>query len=131
MKVFTSNFNKSLVKVNYTMHNDGIHSYSINMTYESLVVIRKLWAYFTVRVPRDANDQSYQKEFIKTSIDVEKLIGGSRSNFVVSTIADICLKSAEQDIKFPLKKVSARSHNSFVDFFSLSGRLSTHQHDLS
>jgi hypothetical protein len=98
--------NKSIVKINYTMHNNGVSSFTVNMTFETLEVFAKMWVYFTVRIPQDKNDNAYQKEYLKTVIDVEKAVRGIQNNFVVSLLMNSFTRAGEEPMKFPMMKVS-------------------------
>jgi hypothetical protein len=97
--------NTKVLKLNYQTHNDGFRSFSMNMTFDTLFVITKLWMFVTVKSPQDINDKNYQKEVLKTVVDVEKSLSGVRNNILVSTIVNSFLKSCDQELKFPLKKV--------------------------
>jgi hypothetical protein len=103
--------NKNIVKINYTISNDGISSVSGNVTVENLAVITKMLNYFKIKIPENENDKSYQKEFLKTVIDAEKALNGVQSNILVSNLVHSFLKSGEQEIKFPIAKVSAIIRN--------------------
>jgi hypothetical protein len=98
--------NKNILKTNYTVHNDGIINFSANLTFDHLVVVSKMWCYIVIRILQDNNDKNYQKEFIKTVVDVEKAINGVQKNPIVALIAGSFVNSIEQGLKFPLKKVS-------------------------
>jgi hypothetical protein len=97
--------NNNLIKINYSLKNDGVHSFSANASFESFAVLTKMWSYVTIRTPQDENDQNYQKQFMKALVNVEKAVKGIRSNAVTSKITDVFLKSSSRDLTFPLKKV--------------------------
>lgn len=91
--------------MNYTLINDGIHPYSLNVTIETLAVITKLLIYIKIRVPENENDENYQREFISTVIDVEKALRGLQKNSIVNKLIENSLKTSDVELKFPIKKV--------------------------
>jgi hypothetical protein len=116
------------------VHNDGITSVSGNVTYDTLVAINKMWCYFTLKTPQDENDKTYQKEFLKSVVDVDKALQGNQINPIVSMIASSFLKAGQQDMKFPLKK-ACFTFELFEDFnfnfvLQLLGHLQIHQFDI-
>jgi hypothetical protein len=104
VKEFKITPNKRVVKTNYSITlNDAVHGYSIDLTIETFVVITKMWTYFTVRIPQDENDKSFQREFIKTVYDIEK---ADKNNFLISMLVRNLKESSETEIKFPIPKVT-------------------------
>jgi hypothetical protein len=77
----------------------------MNMQLENFEMFSKMWAYYTVRVPQDKNDKAYQKQIIRTVVDIEKILSRNHENTIVSMVTDAFLKSSETEIKFPVKKV--------------------------
>lgn len=78
---------------------------TITATYDSLVVIEKMMMQLKIMVPADDNDKSFQKEFFRTSIDVQKLFNGIQGNFIVKVMMENFFKSIDFEPKFPLQKV--------------------------
>lgn len=78
---------------------------TISGTYDSLVVIEKMMVQLKIMVPADENDKSFQKQFFKTSIDVQKLFNGVQGSFVLKVIMENFFKSIDFEPKFPLPKV--------------------------
>lgn len=88
-----------------TLSNDGIHDSSIDVIVETFAVIEKLMAHVKINVPADENDKVYQKEFLRTSIDVKRLFDGVQGNFIFKVFMENFMKSFEVEPKFPLRKV--------------------------
>lgn len=102
---FTSNFNKAVLISSFEILNDGLHSFSANVTAETFVVITKIWIYVKISVPEDINDKKYGKQIFQTVVDVEKLFKGISGNFVMKTIGNSLIKSIDNDFKLPMQKV--------------------------
>lgn len=79
---------------------------SISATFDSLFVIEKMMVQLKLMVPSDDNDKSFQKEFFRTSIDVQKLFNGVQGNFIVKVIMENFFKSIDFEPKLPFPKVS-------------------------
>lgn len=102
------------------INNDGVNSFSMNMTTELFVAINKVWIYFKINVPENEHDKSYQKTFLKTVIDVEKAIKGISGNFLVQKIGESFFEAKDFDLIFPIKKVSANfTQQPFILFSNL------------
>jgi hypothetical protein len=98
--------NKNVVKLNYTLHNDGINSFVFNLTWDHLADFAKMWIYFTVRTPLTKNDKNCRNELIKSVVDVEKVLKGSQSNSLILLVAQKLKPFIVDEFKFPLRKVS-------------------------
>jgi hypothetical protein len=97
--------NKNVVRINHTLQNDGVHSFLLNMTFQNLEVFTKAWAYFSIRAPADKNDREYKREILKTVVDIEKAFKGIQSNVIVSMFFESIIKTCDQELKLPSKKV--------------------------
>jgi hypothetical protein len=106
MKNLTIVPNKNVCRVNYTVNRNVNSSFSVDITYEFLAVVTKMWAYATLRIPKDENDKNYLTTVFKTVINVEKAIKGAQSNYIMLLLVNCWLKSSEKEIQFPLEKVS-------------------------
>lgn len=85
------------------MINDGVHIFSINVTVETFVAVNKVWVYLKINVPAEnESDKSYQKQLLRTVVDVEK---NAEGNFWLKRFEKSFVKSSGVEIKFPMKKV--------------------------
>jgi hypothetical protein len=103
--------NKNCFDTNVTItNNEGVRSFTANLVVNVSAVINKIWAYGTIRIPENKDDKNFRKEFTKMVVDVEKALKGAQNNFLVAKIAELTLKTADREIKFPLEKVSRNSY---------------------
>jgi hypothetical protein len=104
--------NKQIADLNYTIFgNDGIQTLAFSATVQTFAVFTKLLVYFTFRIPDSKEDKNFAKEGMKIVFDAERAFSGLQKNFLVSKIVDMVLKGSEQEIKFPLKKVSLNRYH--------------------
>jgi hypothetical protein len=99
--------NEKIFNITVSIFNDGINDTLSNITIANYEVIQKLIIYLTVNVPIDAYDRKFQKEFLKTTIDVGKLHRGVAGNFIGKLILGDYFKSMSHDPEFPIQKVSS------------------------
>lgn len=97
--------NKKWLKINYTLINNGVQTYSFNFTVELLSDIEKLWLYMKFRAPQDENDKHYQRVFFNTVFEADKVVQGIQNNMMVRRFAQSILDVSNFEWKFPLKKV--------------------------
>lgn len=91
--------------VNFSIQNDGVHDTIINFYAETFAVIEKMSGHVRITTPMNDDDKTYEKEFFRTSVDVEKLMKGVQGNFVIKVFLENFLKSIEFEPKFPMNKV--------------------------
>jgi hypothetical protein len=103
--------NQNVVKVNYSLHNDGIHTYSLDFTLDIQTVITKLLVYISIRVPENDHDEKYQKMVLRTVVDVERALIGTNRNVLIKKLVEGLAKNNLNDLKFPLVKVSRRNYD--------------------
>lgn len=58
------------------------------------------------KIPADGNDKNYEKEFLRTSLDVQKFFNGVQGSFLTKNIMETFFKSIDFEPKFPFKKVN-------------------------
>jgi hypothetical protein len=99
--------NKKIVDVNCTVYNnEGIRTYSTDVTVNNRAVITKMWVYGLIKLHRDIHDVNFSKEFFRKVVDVEKILRSLQNNPLVAMIVDTFMSASERKIKFPLEKVS-------------------------
>lgn len=99
-------FNKEVINITYKIYNDGVHSYSLTGVAETFGVITKVLIYVKIKVPQNEKDKSYQRELIRTIVDVEKALKGIHGNIFTKTIYESIVKSFDFEVKLPLQKVT-------------------------
>lgn len=104
-KEFNFETNKNYLNCRYKFFNDGIHSFSLNISLEPFSTVTKILVYFKGKVPQSADDQSYQRELVQSVVDVEKISTGMPRNIVTKTVAENIFKSFDFELKFPFQKV--------------------------
>lgn len=98
--------NKNVVNITYFVVNDPLRGFSANVTFNSSVIISKMWVYVTIRVSMNENDIKFQRELIKTVVDLEKAFRGRQNNFLIGVLIDSFVKAGIDDLKFPMRKAS-------------------------
>lgn len=91
--------------MNVSLANDGIHDTVANVTFETKKIIHGLTINFVLRSPAGYTDKNYQREFLRTAVNVEKFTKGNRGNFMAATFLDRILDSLDFEMKFPLPVV--------------------------
>lgn len=91
--------------VNISFFNDGIHDTIVNASIESIVEIHGITLNFIAKCPDTSSDLSYQRVFLRTSVNVDKFINGNRGNFMTAILLEQILKKLDFELKFPLPKV--------------------------
>lgn len=99
-------FNSELVNIQMNVSSDRISDPIVNIRLETFVTLTKLFAYATIHLPQDQNDDKYRTEFIKTVIDIEKLLKGITGNIIVKSFLGDLFKSITFKPKFPFAPVS-------------------------
>jgi hypothetical protein len=131
MKDLKVTSNKIVGRVNYSVVNNELQGFFLDLSFETFAVYSKMWIYLTIRVPKHANDKNFQIEFLKTVFDVEKAIKDNQNNFFVSMIMMTLVRSAETEMKFPMQKVSEiSSHQCKSSIRNFPGHLPLPQFDL-
>jgi hypothetical protein len=100
------NHNKNFVDVqNYSVHNNEITGFSLNLTADLKQNITKALVYVKIKIPEDADDGKFQKELLRTVVDAEKVLKASKTNFLVAKIVEGFVSSSSRELKIPLQKV--------------------------
>lgn len=74
----------------------------VDLAYE----VSKLVVTFIFAVPKDKRDKNFEREIIKSTINVCKMFQGVMGDFMVKTIMDTLHKSANFELKCPFSQVS-------------------------
>jgi hypothetical protein len=75
-----------------TICNDGIHDTLFNFTVIMHEVAIKFKSDFKVMLQKDENDKNYERETVKSSIDLEKAMKGALGNFFLLAFSRTSLK---------------------------------------
>lgn len=67
--------------MNYVNH--AVDDAVVNATFNLLETVLSMKAYLRIQLPEDENDKTFQKELLKTSIDVGKVLSGNVGNFFI------------------------------------------------
>lgn len=120
--IFTSNFfqhsifvikdvkyrtNKKILDFNITIwNNDGIQPFSVNLTFTSFANISKMVFTIAVKIPKSLTDKNFEREFVRASVDVEKVLKGINNNFVTGLVFKNIMESVDGQLIFPVPKVT-------------------------
>lgn len=98
--------NEEVTNASITVYNDGIHDSLIDLAIETFQVIERMVVQVKINIALDKNDKEMTKEFIKTSVDVGKLMSGVQGNFIFKVFLENFFKSIDFEPKLPFPKVS-------------------------
>lgn len=104
--------NYKVANLTFQVHNDGVHESLISASCEFYQDIEKMMLHIKVNFPDNPADSDFSREFMKTSVDVRKILEGAGGNFLVRSFMENIYKSVDFDLKFPVKKVSAMKFQS-------------------
>ncbi|CRK89143.1 CLUMA_CG002904, isoform A [Clunio marinus] len=110
-------FNKNITNISYTLQNDGIHSTSLNVSFDNFYDIGKLRFTFSINFPENDQDQRYKREYFRTTADLGKLLKGAFGNsFTEQMIRNVMVTT--KNLSIPLKKGFYYIHDfSFPEIF--------------
>lgn len=106
MDSFRADSNKAFVEFQVAFTHNSKGQSLVNVTFINHVNVTKLIGYVSLRVPEDKNDRVYNRELIKTVVDMEKLLSGLQSNPVVKGYADSLVKFVDFKVALPFRPVS-------------------------
>lgn len=110
-----SNVNNKTGSIKFDIFNDGVHASVLNVTIEHKFDILQMKMLVKVNLPIDKRDTNYQREILKTNVDVDKLFKGVTGNFVMQAFMEKYLDCIDFEPKFPWRAV--RILLSRVSFF--------------
>jgi hypothetical protein len=76
-----------------------------NAVLNSRFDLTKMLVYIRARIPLGWDDPDFKREFLRTMIDVEKLLSGRKTSLIVKIVAKFILSACDRKIQFPLVKV--------------------------
>lgn len=85
--------------------NDGIHDTIMSGAALILADLERVKVEAKISIPENDMDQNYKKVLLKTSIDIAKLLNGTRGSFLTQAVMENFHKSIDFEPKFPMKKV--------------------------
>lgn len=92
--------------ITWNIANTGYDSSILNATLQLLTDVKKVLVAIKFNFPIDSNDKECQREFFKTSIDVEKASKGILGNAIIRNIVDQLSKFMDFEPKLPACKVN-------------------------
>lgn len=98
------------------------HTYGqvVNATIQSFVTATNGLVYVSINFPDDENDQKYQKQFLRTSFDVQKVLKGIYSNPIAKNFIQNLNDSIDFELKLPFKPVRENRMNEDLLTFMIS-----------
>lgn len=105
VRKFKGDFNKELVNVSITVHNDGIHDSMLDIWWEQFVVVQNFFISIRVSVPENENDEKYQREMFRGTFDGARLISQGYSSAVGRFMLESLFSFIDFELKTPFKKV--------------------------
>lgn len=100
-------FNAKLIIVDVNITTEPRKSSLITIRFNILAEqVDQLMLYVKIGIIDDNNGMKYKKEFIRTAIDIPKLLkGGGILSFIGKTVLSGLAEAADFELKFPLKRV--------------------------
>lgn len=100
---FESNQECGNASIKYT--HDASGRSVTNGTFTTFVTINQITIYFKVLLAENGNDVGLRREFLRTSVDMDKLFKGIQSNKILRSYTDSLKKSMDFEWKLPLAPV--------------------------
>lgn len=97
--------------------NDGVHHSVMNVTYELFFTIQQMRIAVTIFLPEDENDTRYRRVFLRSTIDVNRMLKNMEGSFFVKALMENFLKSIDFPPQLPLgpvrNQVSSKIRHSY------------------
>lgn len=93
------------MNITFQLFNDKIHDTAITFILNLFSEVEKMKCIFTVNLPENEADKSFKRTLMSSSVDMSKLLDGTRGNFVVQAFMENYMKSINFEPKLPFKKV--------------------------
>lgn len=87
-----------------SLSNDGIQNSIISATFYLHKTVHDVRADGAVFLAEGDLDESYQREFFRTTVNVAKIFKGFRGNIILKPFIDSILKALNFDLNFPIEK---------------------------
>lgn len=97
-----------------SVFNDHVNDTLISSSIELKLAVEKYIIIMKFNVPEDDIDREYRREFLKTTIDVEKAMDGKFGGFLVKTLMVNLLRSLDFKPKFPIPAVVETNGKFFI-----------------
>lgn len=107
--------NPEVANVTKNLVNEKNHDFRANFTVRTIKDIFTAIAYMDLKIPAYTGDVSYQKQVLKTTVDLIKVAKGVEANFMTKALMEKLRDSIDFDLKFPFKKVSLVSVSNHSD----------------
>lgn len=106
MDEFKLEQNKTLVDAKFNFYQPPLKDAIMNATIKSLVVFTGATIYVTVSFPATPHDKDYNKVFLKTVVDIKRVLGGVYANPILKSAMVNLLSALDFEIRFPFPVVS-------------------------
>jgi hypothetical protein len=106
-----TNVNDGYANFTYNLVKSDSGDSSMNITYYYGADIVKELIQFEIFVQKDQNDRNYERQLIKTTINVCKMADGILGDFVARMIMDDLHKFIDFDLKCPFRRVRCDLQN--------------------
>lgn len=97
------------IEVNVTVFNDGIHDSLLNVSLFYSVKVFAMKVAWEIRIPENDEDDQYRKIFMRSNVDVGKMITNLKGIPVVTSILSNVIKSMSSMPSFPFPAVKFSS----------------------
>lgn len=98
--------NKSMVDLKVNFYREPFKDSVMSGTFKTLVVVNGATLYVTVSINASPHDREYSKVFMKTVVDLTRLLSGVYANPILKVAMENLLSSIDFELKFPFPAVS-------------------------
>lgn len=98
--------NNSFIDAKINFFNEPLKDSILAGTLKTLLKFSGAWVYVTVSLPANRHDREYKTMFMRTVVDVKRLMSGIYANPLLKSAVDNLLEAIDFEIKFPFPVVS-------------------------
>lgn len=121
--------NKSLVDVTVNFYQAPSKDAIMTGTFQTYVTVTGATLYVTVSIPASSHDREYSKIFMKTVVDLTKLLSGIYANPILKSAVENLLSAIDFELKFPFPVVSTKMRYLLEIFIIFQKHFPGHLHD--
>lgn len=110
--------NPAIGNLSFVFKDHQTYGQVVDVTVQSFVTATSGLVYVSINFPDDENDQKYQKQFLRASFDVQKVLKGIYSNPIAKNFVHNLNDSIDFELKLPFKPVrEKRILRRFIDVY--------------
>ena len=113
-----------MINVTFKYVSDKVQDLAITVGTENFVGLDKLVLAVKINIPEDNNDRLFQREILRTVVDIGKLLNGVYGNPIIKSVVDSITSKKGFNTSFPVTPVrtSSKSQYNSQDIFFQKNR---------